>query len=110
MQVVWGSFGDRLGVVLRTVRGADKKEHLIEAAPFGRLDQMLRKSERRPKNKYLIEATLLGRLNQMLRTAVRGVQDPQLKMDSPGEWSGGKAKLKKNTSAFRVALQQHGMH
>ena len=28
------------GVVLRIVSGAEKKKHLIEAAPFGRLNQM----------------------------------------------------------------------
>ena len=34
--------GRRSGVILRIVSGADKKKHLIEAAPVGRLDQMLR--------------------------------------------------------------------
>ena len=33
-------------VVLRIVSGAEKKKHLIEAAPFGRLDQMLSKCDR----------------------------------------------------------------
>ena len=32
----------RLAVVLRIVSGTEKKKHLIEAAPFGCLDQMLR--------------------------------------------------------------------
>ena len=32
----------RSAVVLRIISGAEKKKHLMEAAPFGRLDQMLR--------------------------------------------------------------------
>ena len=38
-------------VVLRIVSMADKKRHLIEVAPFGRLNQMLRATERRRKEK-----------------------------------------------------------
>ena len=33
----------------RVVSGAEKKNHLIEVAPFGRLDQMPRATERRRK-------------------------------------------------------------
>ena len=62
-----GSFGGRSGVVLRIVSGAEKKKHLIEAAPFGRLDQMLQTAERRR-----ISAFDRGRLDQMLRSAVNG--------------------------------------
>ena len=47
-----------------------KKKHLIEVAPFGRLDKMLRATKRRQKKKHLTEAALFGRLDQMLRTMV----------------------------------------
>ena len=45
-----------------------KTKHCIEAALFGRLDQMLRVTESRRNKKHLIKAVLLGRLHQMLRT------------------------------------------
>ena len=64
-------YGPGLGVVLRIVSGAQKK-HLIEAAPFGRLDQVLRTTERRRKEKHFIKAAPFACLNQMLRTAVQG--------------------------------------
>ena len=61
--VVRWSFGDR---------SAQEKKHLIEAAPFGRLDRMLRTAERRRKKKCLIEAAPCGCLDQMPRTTVKG--------------------------------------
>ena len=56
---------------VRVVSSAEKKKHLIEVAPFGRLDQMLRTTERGPKKKHLIKAAPSGRLDQMLRTALQ---------------------------------------
>ena len=50
---------------------APKKNFLIEAAPFGRLDQMLR-TEWRRRNKHLIAAAPFGCLDQMLSTVVWG--------------------------------------
>ena len=42
----------------------NEKNTLIEAAPFGHLDQMLRTTEQRRKEKHLIKAALFGRLDQ----------------------------------------------
>ena len=56
---------------LRIVNAGEKK-HLIGAAPFHHLDQMLRITERCQKKKHLIEAAPLGRLDQMLRTTIQG--------------------------------------
>ena len=47
-----------------------EKHYLIEAAPFGCLNQILSTTERRRKEKHLIEAAPFGRLDQMLRTTV----------------------------------------
>ena len=56
----------------RVVSGGEKKNHLIELAPFGRLHQMLRTTKRCPPKKHLIEAAPFGRLDEMLRTIVLG--------------------------------------
>ena len=49
-------------------RTARKQKHLIEAALFGHLDQMLRTTEHSEQANHSIEVAVFGRLNQMLRT------------------------------------------
>ena len=61
----------------RVVSEIEKKKHLIEVAPFGRLDQMLQTvyggalppqtSPLNCRSSHLIEAAKRGRLDQMLR-------------------------------------------
>ena len=53
-------------------RRRKQKKDLIEAAPFGRLDQMLWKTARRRQKKHLITAASFGGLDQILRTTVQG--------------------------------------
>ena len=60
------------GVVPWIASGDGKKKHLIEAAPFGHLDQIIAEDDRTAptRTKHLIEAAPFGRLDQMLRTIV----------------------------------------